>query len=157
MTEYDLTNISGTQPRKNMMTIGKVDTSDLMMIITYDMQLYIIWDENVVSKNYIVLIRVCNSVLLTPRNPMPQWSNSARIWRQPEGSRGTSCLILMPTNKPRSVTTNRQRFILFVIVLLNTCWYRAITFYIDCWIHIDVARFVLITNACIKMLPIYLT
>ena len=30
--EYDVTNISGTQPRKNMITMGKVDTSDLMMI-----------------------------------------------------------------------------------------------------------------------------
>ena len=35
MTEYDVTNISGTQPRKNMITMGKVDTSDLMMIITW--------------------------------------------------------------------------------------------------------------------------
>ena len=34
VTEYDITNISGTQPRKNMITMGKVDTSDLMMIIT---------------------------------------------------------------------------------------------------------------------------
>ena len=33
VTEYDVTNISGTQPRKNMI-MGKVDTSDLMMIIT---------------------------------------------------------------------------------------------------------------------------
>ena len=30
--EYDVTNISGTKPRKNMITMGKVDTSDLMMI-----------------------------------------------------------------------------------------------------------------------------
>ena len=35
VTEYDLTNISGTQPRKNMITMGKGDTSDLMMIITW--------------------------------------------------------------------------------------------------------------------------
>ena len=35
VTEYDVTNISGTQPRKNMTTMGKVDTSDLMMIITW--------------------------------------------------------------------------------------------------------------------------
>ena len=34
VTEYDVTNLSGTQPRKNMITMGKVDTSDLMMIIT---------------------------------------------------------------------------------------------------------------------------
>ena len=33
MTEYDVTNISGTQPRKNMI-IGKVDTSNLMIITT---------------------------------------------------------------------------------------------------------------------------
>ena len=31
---HDVTNISGTQPRKNVITMGKVDTSDLMMIIT---------------------------------------------------------------------------------------------------------------------------
>ena len=34
VTEYDVTNISDTRPRKNMITRGKVDTSDLMMIIT---------------------------------------------------------------------------------------------------------------------------
>ena len=33
VTECDVTNISGTQPRKNI-TMGKVDSSDLMMIIT---------------------------------------------------------------------------------------------------------------------------
>ena len=33
MTEYDSTTISDTQPWKNMTTMGKVDTSDLMMII----------------------------------------------------------------------------------------------------------------------------
>ena len=35
VTEYDVKNISDTQPRKNMITMGKVDTSDLMMIITW--------------------------------------------------------------------------------------------------------------------------
>ena len=35
---YDVTNISGTQPRKNMI-MGKVDTSDLMMIITWAMDI----------------------------------------------------------------------------------------------------------------------
>ena len=39
VTEYDVTYISGTQPRKNMMTIGKIDTSDLMMIITWAMDM----------------------------------------------------------------------------------------------------------------------
>ena len=39
MTEHDVTNISGTQPRKNMITMGKVDTSDLMMIITWAMDM----------------------------------------------------------------------------------------------------------------------
>ena len=34
VTEYDVTNIPDTQPRKNMTTMGKVDTSDLMMIRT---------------------------------------------------------------------------------------------------------------------------
>ena len=34
VTEYDVTNISDTWPRKNMITMGKVDTSVLMMIIT---------------------------------------------------------------------------------------------------------------------------
>ena len=35
VTEYDATNISDTRPRKNMITMGKVDASDLMMIITW--------------------------------------------------------------------------------------------------------------------------
>ena len=35
VTEYDVTNISATQPRENMITMGKVDTSDLMMIMTW--------------------------------------------------------------------------------------------------------------------------
>ena len=35
VTEYDVTNISGTQPWKDMTTMGKVDTFDLMMIITW--------------------------------------------------------------------------------------------------------------------------
>ena len=35
VTEYDVTNISDTRPRKNMITMGKVDTSDLMMIMTW--------------------------------------------------------------------------------------------------------------------------
>ena len=35
MTEYDVTNIPGTQSRKNMKTMGQVDTSYLMMIITW--------------------------------------------------------------------------------------------------------------------------
>ena len=33
VTEYDATNISGTQPRKTWSHLGKVDASDLMMII----------------------------------------------------------------------------------------------------------------------------
>ena len=39
MTEYDSTTISDTQPRKNM-TMGKVDTSDLMMIIRWVMDIF---------------------------------------------------------------------------------------------------------------------
>ena len=34
VTKYDVIYISDTRPRKNMITVGKVDTSDLMMIIT---------------------------------------------------------------------------------------------------------------------------
>ena len=34
VTEYDVTNISDTQPRKSIATMGKVDTSDLVMMIT---------------------------------------------------------------------------------------------------------------------------
>ena len=37
VTEYDATIISGTQPRKKMITKGKVDISDLMMIIIWAM------------------------------------------------------------------------------------------------------------------------
>ena len=35
VTEYDVLNISDTQPRNNMITMGLVDTSDIMMIITW--------------------------------------------------------------------------------------------------------------------------
>ena len=35
LTVSNVTNISDTRPRKNMITMGKVDTSDLMMIITW--------------------------------------------------------------------------------------------------------------------------
>ena len=35
VTEYDVTNIPDTRPRKNMKTMGKDDTSDLMIIITW--------------------------------------------------------------------------------------------------------------------------
>ena len=39
VTEYDIINISDTRPRKNMITMRKVDTSDLMMIITWAMNI----------------------------------------------------------------------------------------------------------------------
>ena len=32
VTEYDVTNIWSTEPQKIMITMGKIDTSDLMMI-----------------------------------------------------------------------------------------------------------------------------
>ena len=35
VTEYDVTNISDTRPQKNMITMVKFDTTDLMMIITW--------------------------------------------------------------------------------------------------------------------------
>ena len=35
VTEYDETNISDTQPRINIVTMGTVDTSELMMIKTW--------------------------------------------------------------------------------------------------------------------------
>ena len=35
MTEYDGTNFLGKQPRKIMLTIGKMDTFDLMMKIAW--------------------------------------------------------------------------------------------------------------------------
>ena len=35
LTAYDGTTTSGTQPRRNMSIMGKVDTSDLMMIIRW--------------------------------------------------------------------------------------------------------------------------
>ena len=39
MIEYGSTTISDTQPRKNMTTMGKVDTSDLMMIIKWNINI----------------------------------------------------------------------------------------------------------------------
>ena len=41
-TENDVTNISGTWPWKNMITMGKVDTSDLMMMITWPIDISLI-------------------------------------------------------------------------------------------------------------------
>ena len=40
MTEFDNTAISDTQPRKNIKTMGKVDTSELMMIIRWVMNIF---------------------------------------------------------------------------------------------------------------------
>ena len=39
VTDYDVKNISGTQQRKNMITLGKVDTSDWMMMIIWAIQI----------------------------------------------------------------------------------------------------------------------
>ena len=39
MTAYHGTTTSGTQPRKNMTTMGKIDTSDLMMMIRWVMNI----------------------------------------------------------------------------------------------------------------------
>ena len=35
VTEYDVINISDTRPRRNMITMGKFDTSNLIMILTW--------------------------------------------------------------------------------------------------------------------------
>ena len=47
VTEYTVTNISDTRPQTNMITMGKIDTSDLMMIITWAVKyiLSIAWTE----------------------------------------------------------------------------------------------------------------
>ena len=55
MTEYHLTNISGTQPRKNMKTMGQVDTSD---------------DDNNMSYWYILSITFTQMGQLNTYNPM---------------------------------------------------------------------------------------
>ena len=40
VTEYDVTNISDTRLRKNMITMGKVDTSDLMIMMTWAINIF---------------------------------------------------------------------------------------------------------------------
>ena len=63
MTEYDVTNMSDTWPWKNMITIGKVDTSDLMMIITWAINIsfqspklkWVIWTH---TTPYILMTKV---------------------------------------------------------------------------------------------------
>ena len=56
MTEYDVTNISGPQPRKNMITMGKDDTSDLMITWAMDISVqssklkWASWTHNIHGK-----------------------------------------------------------------------------------------------------------
>ena len=54
--EYDVTNISDTRPRKNMITMGKFGTSDFIMIIT--------WAINISSQSPV--IERTSSMLDTP-------------------------------------------------------------------------------------------
>ena len=68
MTEYDSTTISDTQPRKNMTTMGKVDTSDLMMIIRWvmDIQCKILMNK---------AVRACErSLNISLRTLLTMWS-----------------------------------------------------------------------------------
>ena len=59
VTEYDVTHISVTQPRKNMI-MGKVDTSDLMMIITWamDISYYVAFESGILH-----IDDACNAVI----------------------------------------------------------------------------------------------
>ena len=74
VTQYDETNISDTRPRKNMITIGKVDTSDLMMIITRAINISFLspelkWVSRTHTSPYISLTKVIeknSSMLDTP-------------------------------------------------------------------------------------------
>ena len=74
VTEYDVTNISDPRPRKNMITMGKADTSDLMMIITWAINIsfqspelkWVSWTH---TNPYILMKKVIertNSMLDTP-------------------------------------------------------------------------------------------
>ena len=74
VTEYDVTNISDTRPRKNMITMGKRDTSDLMMIITWAVNIsfqspelkWVSWTH---TTPYILMTKVIertSSMLYTP-------------------------------------------------------------------------------------------
>ena len=74
MTEYDVTNISGSQPRKNMITMVQVGTSDLMMIMTWAMDIsfqspQLKWDSWIHTTPYRVMTKVIertSSMFYTP-------------------------------------------------------------------------------------------
>ena len=57
------TNISGTQPRKNMITMGKVDTFDLMTIITWAMDVSF---QSLKWKWAVMYSEIQNSVIIYP-------------------------------------------------------------------------------------------
>ena len=81
VTEYDVTNIADTRPRKNMITIGKVDTSDLMMIITWAINISfqspeLKWVSWAHTAPYILMTKVIertSSMLDTPPQDKLYW------------------------------------------------------------------------------------
>ena len=83
VTEYDVTNTSDTRPRKHMMTMGKVDTSDLMMIITWAINISIQspelkWVSRTHTTKYVLMTKVIertSSMLETP----PQYKLYRRL------------------------------------------------------------------------------
>ena len=89
VTEYDVTNISDTRPRKNMITMGKVDTSDLMMIITWAINIsfqspelkLVSWTH---TTTYILMTKVIertSSTLDTPaQNKLQAFTSFQRLW-----------------------------------------------------------------------------
>ena len=74
VTEYDVTNISDTRPRKNMITMGKVDTYDSIMIITWAINISVQspelkWVSWTHTTPYILMTKVLertSSILETP-------------------------------------------------------------------------------------------
>ena len=74
MTEYDVTNISDPRPWKNMITMGKVDKSDLMMMITWAINISfqspeLIWVSWTYTTPYVLMTKVIertSSMLDTP-------------------------------------------------------------------------------------------
>ena len=74
VTEYDVINISDTRPQKNMITMGKIDTSYLMMIVTWGINIsfqspelkWVSWTH---TTPYILMTKVIertSSILDTP-------------------------------------------------------------------------------------------
>ena len=80
VTEHDVTNISGTQRRKTMITMGMVDTSYLMMIITWTLLSGILRLKHDIQMSRSMLGQV---IVMSVADDSCQWSNLGILQQRP--------------------------------------------------------------------------